>query len=98
LSLAPGANREIAASQGTLTGEGLIKAGVICAWIGVGLAALWILFIGFIVFAAALGSATVLPTGASVSQNGAGVVAAAGLLPQWRRFSVNRGAARAEEN
>ena len=35
--LAPGAEREIAESQGRLGGEGQIKAGVICAWISIAL-------------------------------------------------------------
>jgi hypothetical protein len=37
LAMSPSAKREIAASQGRLTGEGFIKAGVICAWVAVGL-------------------------------------------------------------
>ena len=49
LCLAPGARREIAASQGRLTGEGLIKAGVICSWISIVLVILVV-----VVFAVAL--------------------------------------------
>lgn len=45
LFLAPGARREIAASQGRLTGETLIKAGVICSWISIALAILIVLVI-----------------------------------------------------
>jgi hypothetical protein len=45
LALAPGAKREIAASGGTLTGDGFIKAGVICSWITVGLVVAFILYI-----------------------------------------------------
>jgi hypothetical protein len=41
LSLAPGARREIQASQGTLRGEGQLKAGIICSWVGIGLFILW---------------------------------------------------------
>ncbi|HET8970195.1 MAG TPA: hypothetical protein VFN19_03975 [Candidatus Nanopelagicales bacterium] len=37
LALAPGAKREIAASNGWKTGEGMVKAGVICSWIAVAL-------------------------------------------------------------
>lgn len=37
LALAPGAKREIAGSGGMVTGEGFVKAGVICSWIAVGL-------------------------------------------------------------
>jgi hypothetical protein len=44
ICLAPGAKQEIAASQGRLGGEGQIKAGVICAWIALGLGLLAILF------------------------------------------------------
>ena len=98
LSLAPGANRELAASRGTLTGEGMIKAGVICAWIAVGLGALWFLFFVFVFAVAAIGSTSVVPTSAVASQSGAGLLALAGLLPQWRRLSASRGAAGAEEN
>ncbi len=39
LCLAPGAKREIAESHGALTGEGMIKAGKICAWVTLGLTA-----------------------------------------------------------
>lgn len=45
LALAPGAKREIAASDGALTGDGFIKAGVICSWITVGLTVAFILYI-----------------------------------------------------
>jgi Domain of unknown function (DUF4190) len=37
LSLAPGAKREIRASNGWKTGDGMVKAGVICSWVAVGL-------------------------------------------------------------
>lgn len=46
LALAPGAKREISGSGGALTGEGMVKAGVICSWICVGLTALWVLYFG----------------------------------------------------
>lgn len=46
LALTPSTKREIAASNGTLDGLGQIKAGVICAWVAIGLTALVI--IGFI--------------------------------------------------
>ncbi|MFC6237247.1 hypothetical protein [Longivirga aurantiaca] len=54
LALAPGAKREIAASGGALTGEGMVKAGVVCSWIAVGLS---IAIIGFIIIAFAIGAA-----------------------------------------
>lgn len=37
LCLAPGAKREIRASNGWRTGEGMTLAGVICCWVAVGL-------------------------------------------------------------
>jgi len=37
LSLAPSARREIAGSRGSLSGIGMIKAGVICSWVAIGL-------------------------------------------------------------
>ena len=39
LAMAPAAKREIAAAGGQLGGTGFIKAGVICAWVAVGIAA-----------------------------------------------------------
>lgn len=45
LALAPGANREIRASNGWKTGEGMVKAGVICSWICIALAVVGILAI-----------------------------------------------------
>lgn len=38
LALAPGARREIRESYGTVTGNGLVTAGVVCAWVSIGLA------------------------------------------------------------
>lgn len=49
LFLAPGAKREIAASQGRLTGDGLVKAGVICSWISVA-----ILILAVVIFVAVI--------------------------------------------
>lgn len=40
LVLTPGAKREIAASNGGLSGAGLIRAGVICSWISMALTVL----------------------------------------------------------
>ncbi len=98
LALTPGANREIAASRGTLTGEGMIKAGMICAWISVGLTVAGILFFVVIIIGAASSSGATGPAADLASQNGAGLLALAGLLPQWRRLRPSRGAARTEEN
>lgn len=53
LVLAPGGKREIAASQGRLTGEGMIKAGVICSWITVGLAVLGVILLVIVLIVAA---------------------------------------------
>jgi hypothetical protein len=51
LCLAPGAQREIAASSGRLTGEGMVKAGKICSWISIALTVLGILaFVALFVF------------------------------------------------
>jgi hypothetical protein len=55
LSLAPGAKREIRASNGWKTGEGMVKAGVICSWITVGLG---LLFAAFIVVGLVLSAAS----------------------------------------
>ncbi|HYN74935.1 MAG TPA: hypothetical protein VEV13_01930 [Candidatus Limnocylindria bacterium] len=52
LALAPGAKREIRASGGQVTGEGLVKAGVICAWVAVGLGVLALVFFGIFVLGA----------------------------------------------
>lgn len=51
LALAPGARRQIRDSGGTLTGEGFIRAGVICAWVAIGLLGA-ALMIGGVVFLA----------------------------------------------
>ncbi|CAB4944243.1 unannotated protein [freshwater metagenome] len=37
LAMAPGARREIAGSRGSLSGTGMIQAGVICSWVAIGL-------------------------------------------------------------
>ncbi|MDQ1306532.1 MAG: hypothetical protein QG671_2364 [Actinomycetota bacterium] len=39
LALSPSAGREIDASAGTLTGRSQITAGIVCAWVAVGLIA-----------------------------------------------------------
>ena len=58
LALAGGAQQQIALSGGRLTGEGLVRAGRIVAWINVGLTALVVVgIIGLIAFA--------LPSGTS---------------------------------
>jgi len=58
LALAGGAQQQIAQSGGRLTGEGLVRAGRIVAWINVGLTALVVVgIIGLIAFA--------LPSGTS---------------------------------
>ncbi len=56
LALAPGAKREIRASGGQVTGEGLVKAGVICAWVAVGLGLLALVFLGIGLLVAVLSS------------------------------------------
>ena len=58
LALAGGAQQQIAQSGGRLTGDGLVRAGRIVAWINVGLTALFVVgIIGLIAFA--------LPSGTS---------------------------------
>ena len=52
LALAPGAKREIRASNGWRTGEGMVRAGVICSWICIALAVVGI--IAVVAFAVAL--------------------------------------------
>lgn len=37
LALAPGARKQIEVSQGTLGGLSFIRAGVVCAWVAIGL-------------------------------------------------------------
>lgn len=71
LVLAPGAKREIEASQGTLGGAGLVRAGVICSWISIGLSVLVIvLVLGlFFVFGVSSGGVdtTITETGAGTA-------------------------------
>lgn len=55
LILAPGAKREIAASNGALGGRGLVRAGVICSWISIVLTVLAIALIAVVVFGVGLG-------------------------------------------
>ena len=58
LVLAPGAKREIRESRGYVVGEGMVKAGVICSWITVGLTAVAvvIIIIGLVVAASSSSS------------------------------------------
>ena len=56
LALAPGARRQIAESEGSLTGNSFIKAGVICSWVAIGLAIVVIAGILIVVTVAALAS------------------------------------------
>lgn len=87
LVLAPGAKREIAASHGQLTGLGMIKAGVICAWVTVGLTlagvALLVLFLVNAVETDPSIDRTSTPVGHAADAAVLGV--ALGHLPQWRR-------------
>ena len=53
LALSPKAKREIASSGGALTGDGLVKAGVICSWIAVGLTVLGIVLVIIVLIAGA---------------------------------------------
>jgi hypothetical protein len=55
LALAPGAKREIRESGGAVTGDGMVKAGIACSWVSVGLTILGIA-IFLIALAAGAGS------------------------------------------
>ncbi|MGQ0846205.1 MAG: hypothetical protein ACT4QF_18950 [Sporichthyaceae bacterium] len=71
LVLAPGAKRQIAASGGTLGGEGLIRAGVICSWISIVLTAIAIvLIVGLLVAVGAGGSGVDTYIGTEVAELG----------------------------
>ena len=89
LAMAPGAKREIAASGGTVTGEGFVKAGVICSWITVGLTVAGIVAL---IALLALGAATSssIDTSSDVFESGVGLVGAltglALLGPSLRRL------------
>ena len=83
LVMAPGAKREIAASGGTVTGEGFVKAGVICSWITVGLTLVGILLlIALLVLGAATSSS--VDTSTDVFESGVGLVGALAGLPLLR--------------
>jgi hypothetical protein len=55
LALAPGAKREIRESQGAVTGESFVRAGVVCSWITVGLFVVGLIAIALLI---AFGAAT----------------------------------------
>jgi len=62
LVLAPGAKREIRESRGYVVGEGMVKAGVICSWITVGLTAVAVVVIIVgVVLAASTSSSSLTP-------------------------------------
>jgi len=56
LALAPGAKREIQGSGGRLQGEGMLKAGVVCSWVTVGLVILGVLFLIVAIIASSVSS------------------------------------------
>jgi hypothetical protein len=81
--MAPGAKREIAASEGTVTGEGLVKAGVVCSWISLGLVVAGIaLIIGLFILGTVSDSSTETTTD-TLSESGVGLAGAALGLPLW---------------
>lgn len=53
LAMAPAAKREIAAAGGQLGGAGFVKAGVVCAWVAVGIATAAIVVIVLVAIIAA---------------------------------------------
>jgi hypothetical protein len=81
LILAPGANREIRASGGALSGEGMVKAGVICSWIAVGVA---VIVVALYIIGLATDNTTDPYGLPAVAQSSAGLLALAGRLQQWR--------------
>jgi hypothetical protein len=83
LAIAPSAKREIAAAEGMITGEGFIKAGVICSWIAVGLAVAGIvLLIALLALGAATSSS--IDTSTDVFESGVGLVGVLVALPVLR--------------
>jgi hypothetical protein len=66
LCLAPGAKREIAASNGMLSGRGMIRAGVICSWVSIAITLLVVIAVavlfGFMFFGSDGGAETVFTT------------------------------------
>jgi hypothetical protein len=57
LAMAPGAKREIEASEGRLTGLGMVQGGKICSWITIGLVLLFVaVWILLLVVGASIGS------------------------------------------
>ncbi len=89
LAMAPGAKREIAGSGGTVTGAGLVKAGVICSWISVGLV---VAIVTLFVIGIATGSSSVTTTD-TVSESGVGLAGVALGLPVWAVAGRRRRAA-----
>jgi len=81
LAMAPGAKREIAASGGTVTGEGFVKAGVICSWITVGLTVAGIVLLIAVLTLGAATSSTFEDTSTDVFESGVGLVAVLAGLP-----------------
>lgn len=69
LALAPGAKREIAASQGGLGGESFIKAGVICSWVTIGLVVVAVLAVIAVIIIVAATSNSVETTSTSVQSS-----------------------------
>jgi hypothetical protein len=57
LVLAPKARREIAGSGGAITGEGFVRAGVICSWISVGLTVAGIVLVVILVVGGSIANA-----------------------------------------
>jgi hypothetical protein len=84
LALAPGAKREIEQSGGMVTGDGFVKAGVICSWVTVGLTVAGILLVVLLLVIGASTSSSFESTNGDLgSATGLGLALAA--LPQWRR-------------
>jgi hypothetical protein len=87
LVLAPGAKREIQSSQGTLTGEGMIKAGVICSWLSVALAALGIALGVLLIMGADASPSAVGMSDGTIFESGTGLLALAGYCQNGGAFA-----------
>jgi predicted metal-binding membrane protein len=85
LALAPGAKREIESSRGMVTGDGFVKAGVICSWITVGLVVAGIVLIVLLLVLGAATSSSFESTNTDIG-NATGLGLALAALPQWRRL------------
>lgn len=83
LAMAPGAKREIAESGGAVTGTGLVKAGVICSWISVGLVIAGVALVASLFALGTVSDSTTQTTTDTLSESGVGLAGVAVGLPVW---------------